>query len=155
MFRAEPRHTSSRKCRTLGGDCDLFPSPLMLNLGHRREGPALSGAFLPPHLHSAPGIPRWESDMRGECVTRSFPPAFLISCFFFPHTMISPAQRSIALAALMLALPGSFPMAPSSPGFQSLSPFKMFPLFSSSSSTQNQSGLLGTLPYHRLPHLMS
>lgn len=99
-----------QECRTFQGDCDLFPPPLILNLGHRRGGPACSfWSLLPTSTCILPlAFPAGsQACMRGGCVTRSFPPAFSISCFSFPHTMISPAQCSLALAALMHALPGS------------------------------------------------
>lgn len=99
VFRAGPRRTSIRKCRAFEGDCDLLPPPLVLNLGHRKERPALSGAFFPQALGS--------QACEGSVLRGAFPPAFSTSCFSFPHTVISPAQRSLALAALMHALPGS------------------------------------------------
>lgn len=97
----------------LGGDCDLLPPPLVLNLGPRKERPALSGAFFPPALAFCPwalpmGVRRQACE--GNVLRGAFPPVFSISCFSFPYTMISPAQRSLALTALMPlmhALPGS------------------------------------------------
>lgn len=102
------------------GDCDLLPPPLVLNLGHRKERSALSGAIFPPALAFCPwAFPTGVRHARGVCYRELFPCILDLLLFFPLHNDFSSSAQPCLGCSHACPPWLSFPGAPSSPGSQS------------------------------------